>query len=174
MSRDYYVKTLQTYDKDNDGSLDRKEFKKAIQQIFKIKDKFLIWSLFNAADRDFEGTIDTEEFVQVCTKLRDYGCGDFQSIVKTIFQLVDIDGNGVIDREEFTLFFGKIFATVIENMAEKGEIEEDEIDSDIDSEELEDELLDTYNKLFNEADLNGDGSLDLFEFVRMFNNLSDE
>ncbi|CAE1332105.1 Frequenin-1,Neuronal calcium sensor 1,Neuron-specific calcium-binding protein hippocalcin,Hippocalcin-like protein 1,Neuronal calcium sensor 2,Visinin-like protein 1,Calcium-binding protein NCS-1,Neurocalcin homolog,Neurocalcin-delta A,Neurocalcin-delta B,Hippocalcin-like protein 4,Neurocalcin,Neurocalcin-delta [Acanthosepion pharaonis] len=97
---------FRTFDHDNSGHIDFKEFMLAIS-VTSAKDpkEKLTWA-FTMYDKNKDGTIEKSEMVDIITAIYEMlGCSDSQEPpeerTEKIFKKMDVNNDGVLSREEF-------------------------------------------------------------------------
>ncbi|KAF9426209.1 calmodulin-like 3 [Podila epigama] len=134
-------------DIDQDGYITEDEFLKALENANRNPEEYDSRKFFYEADKNKDGKINFNEFLEACDKL---GLGGQnasglqgkkdQREIDAIFKEFDLDGNGVITADEL----GKVLSRQGENLTK---------------EQLKD--------MIKAADLNGDNVIDKEEFARM-------
>lgn len=84
-------------DDDNSKSLDRNEFRKAINDFRVSIPTEHIDTIFNAFDLNRDGTIDYDEFLRI---IRGDLTNNRAALVKKAFSKLDKDGSGVVDIDD--------------------------------------------------------------------------
>lgn len=84
-------------DDDNSKSLDKQEFKKAVQDFRVEIPQEHINTIFNAFDINRDGTIDYDEFVRI---IRGDLTPNRLALVKKAYNKLDKDGSGIVDIED--------------------------------------------------------------------------
>ncbi|CAK8694280.1 unnamed protein product [Clavelina lepadiformis] len=129
------------FDQDRDGYINPDELKRALEASgYHLTDNELD-EIIKEVDRNGDGKIDFAEFTRLTNarmKPKDEEFDDDQHY-ENAFKVFDKDGNGFIDRDELR--------EVVRSIT--GDPTEEELD-----------------KLFEEADLNGDGRIDFKEFMQ--------
>ena len=121
-----------------------------------MKDKIV--ALFNFLDKDANGEISWSEFVSFQLKSREILKDDWPLDINTIrgeFTDLDLNGDGKIAKDEFVGVLVKYFqqgtpATIVQVV--------EMIDRVV-------QVIETTVSVFDAADLDGDGSIDLSEFI---------
>lgn len=150
-----YIK--QIIDDDNSKSLDKQEFKKAVQD-FRIEiPQEHINTIFNAFDINRDGTIDYDEFVRI---IRGDLTPNRLALVKKAYNKLDKDGSGIVDIEDIK----DVYNTSKHPDFISGKKTKDQILV---------EFLETFEMHHNV--MNGtqaDGQITLDEFVEYYTNIS--
>ena len=131
--------------------------------------------LFKSLDTDNSGTLDANELKQGFSLLFGNEINNIDQEIESIMKQVDLDGSGTIEYSEFvsaTLNRQQLLSKERLEMAFKafdldgsGTITANELKEVLGrSHHYEDEV---WNRLIAEADLNGDGVIDLSEFTKM-------
>jgi len=126
------------YDKDRDGSVTYDEMAKAMRSLGQTPSEANVTDMCAEIDSDGNGTVDIYEFVILMTRqMREE---DSLEAVKEAFKMFDLDGDDFITEKELR--------QMLTGMGEK-----------LSDEEVTD--------IIREADTNGDGKIDLEEFIAM-------
>lgn len=133
-----FREAFQIFDKDHDGMILTKELGTVMRGLGQNPSDNEIAQMILDVDENGDGTIDFKEFLGlIAEKLKT--SGNKQELLEA-FKLIDKDGIGALPAYEFRYL-----------MSTSGEdIEEEEID-----------------EMIKEADLDGDGTIDFDEFIRM-------
>eukprot|EP00928_Gymnodinium_smaydae_P015617 TRINITY_DN15787_c0_g1_i1.p1 TRINITY_DN15787_c0_g1~~TRINITY_DN15787_c0_g1_i1.p1 ORF type:complete len:276 (-),score=73.43 TRINITY_DN15787_c0_g1_i1:399-1226(-) len=145
---------FQFFDRDGDGRITREEMKDALESLEGgyALDEEAMDAWFDEVDADGNGSITFKEWCELMIqKIR---CAAQMDDFVNLFKEFDFDGNGEIDREEFVC--------ALQNM-QKTRCCDEKLLPYIDS--LSDEDM---CKLFDQADVNHDGSIQYSEFVSTF------
>ncbi|XP_063720655.1 calmodulin-A-like [Symsagittifera roscoffensis] len=126
------------FDKDGDGTITTSELGTVMRSLGQSPTEQELQDMINEVDGDGNGLIDFQEFLQMMS--RKAGEGDEEEEIKEAFKVFDQDGNGLIDRNELK--------NIMLNLGER----------------LTDEECD---QMIKEADLDGDGFVNLEEFIIM-------
>jgi len=131
---------------------------------------FELRKIFDAYDKDNEGTISQDEFMEALGKTGRYTAEE----MKTIFDKVDVDGNGVIMYTEFLAAALETQGRIAEHrIKEAFNILDEDHSGSISAMELKKilgpECSDEYIAgIIKSADINGDGQIDYAEFKQQF------
>ncbi|XP_075240188.1 calmodulin-alpha-like [Convolutriloba macropyga] len=126
------------FDKDGDGTITTQELGTVMRSLGQTPTEQELQDMINEVDADGNGLIDFEEFLEMMS--RKAAEGDEEEEIKEAFKVFDQDGNGLIDRDELK--------NIMLNLGER----------------LTDEECDA---MIREADLDGDGFVNLDEFIIM-------
>jgi calmodulin len=118
------------FDKDGDGTITNVELGTVMRSLGQNPTEVELQDMINEVDRDGNGTIDFEEFLDMMAKkLKD---GDSEEEIRQAFKVFDKDGNGTISVSELK--------TVMNSLGER--LTDAEIDA-----------------MIREADVDGDGEI---------------
>ena len=102
---EFCVHAFRSFDKDNSGSIDFKEFLLALSARTSGNPKEKLDWAFSLYDIDGNGSIDRNEFetiIKSMNKMRQYALPDVDIERATkIFNKIDVNGDGVMSKEEF-------------------------------------------------------------------------
>ncbi|PKI83471.1 Calcineurin subunit B [Malassezia vespertilionis] len=129
-------------DRDGSGSIDRDEF----LSLPTIANNPLAQRLISIFDADGSGSVDFQEFVYGLSVFSSQGSREEK--LRFVFKVYDIDRDGYISN-------GELFLVL--KMMVGGNLKDQQLQQIVD-------------KTIMEADKNGDGKLDFFEFLEMVNN----
>ncbi|SHO76711.1 Calcineurin B [Malassezia sympodialis ATCC 42132] len=129
-------------DRDGSGSIDRDEF----LQIPAIANNPLAQRLISIFDADGGGTVDFQEFVHGLSVFTSQGSREEK--LQFVFKVYDMDRDGFISN-------GELF--IVLKMMVGGNLKDQQLQQIVD-------------KTIMEADKNGDGKIDFYEFLDMVNN----
>ncbi|WFD18621.1 Calcineurin subunit B [Malassezia caprae] len=129
-------------DRDGSGSIDRDEF----LQIPAIANNPLAQRLISIIDADGGGTVDFQEFVHGLSVFTSHGSREEK--LQFVFKVYDMDRDGFISN-------GELF--IVLKMMVGGNLKDQQLQQIVD-------------KTIMEADKNGDGKIDFYEFLDMVNN----
>lgn len=133
---------FEMFDRNNDGFIDIKELKTAMQILLgTLQADEDIELLFNSADTDRNEAIDLDEFYLLMEKFLEGHQDTDASEALEVFKVFDIDGDGFIDCHELK----QALISLGENVTEED-----------------------LKALFRAADKNGDNRIDLEEFKVLF------
>ena len=133
-----FREAFQIFDKDHDGMISTKELGTVMRGLGQNPTENEIAQMIIDVDENGDGTIDFKEFLGLMAeKLK--SSGNKQELLEA-FKLIDKEGLGALPAYEFRF----LMSTSGEN------ISEEEID-----------------EMIEEADLDGDGTIDFDEFIRM-------
>jgi Ca2+-binding EF-hand superfamily protein len=125
-----------------DGKASKRQFAECVRAIG-VRDDAQIDQMFTAFGSDRSGIIDVKEFMAGLSTLYK---GTMEERLELAFKAYDLDGNGVVDRNElFQILRGSLRANGFASL------DDDAINKIVD-------------KCFDDADLDGDGTLDYDEF----------
>jgi len=127
------------FDKDGSGAIDIDELTEVMKSLGQNPSRKELEEMIAEVDEDGGGEIDFDEFLEMMAKALTKEVDSFEEMMKC-FKVFDKDGTGEISREDLH--------HIIATMAEK--LTEDEIKDFID-----------------DADKDGDGTIDYEEFIRM-------
>lgn len=125
-------------DKDGDGTITSTELGAVMRSLGQQPTEAALKQMISEVDADGSGTIDFAEFLTLMS--RKMKSADSQAEILEAFKVFDKDGSGKISADELR--------QVMNNLGEK----------------LSDEEV---SEMIREADTNGDGEIDVKEFVKM-------
>ncbi|OSX77546.1 hypothetical protein BU14_0144s0010 [Porphyra umbilicalis] len=126
------------FDKDGDGTITSTELGAVMRSLGQQPTEAALKQMISEVDADGSGTIDFAEFLTLMS--RKMKSADSQAEILEAFKVFDKDNSGKISADELR--------QVMNNLGEK----------------LSDEEV---NEMIREADTNGDGEIDVKEFVKM-------
>lgn len=126
------------FDKDGDGTITSSELGAVMRSLGQQPTEAALKQMISEVDADGSGTIDFAEFLTLMS--RKMKSADSQAEILEAFKVFDKDGSGKISADELR--------QVMNNLGEK----------------LSDEEV---SEMIREADTNGDGEIDVKEFVKM-------
>lgn len=126
------------YDKNRDGVITAKELGEVMRSLGENPTETELLRIIDEVDLDGSGTVDFVEFIRLMA--RKFVEEDLQSDIREAFRIFDKDGSGTISADELRY--------VMTNLGEKMTDEE-------------------FNEMLQEADVDGDGSINYEEFSRM-------
>ncbi|GLT50160.1 hypothetical protein SLA2020_236670 [Shorea laevis] len=126
------------FDTNRDGRMSKEEYKAAVRILGKGTSDAEMLQAFKAIDADGDGFIDFQEFTEMMRNTGDEG--NVTSEIQSAFRMYDLDGNGKISAEELM--------DVMKKMGERCSLE-------------------TCRRMIRGVDANGDGLIDMDEFVTM-------
>ncbi|GAB0497375.1 hypothetical protein I4F81_002976 [Pyropia yezoensis] len=126
------------FDKDGDGTITSTELGAVMRSLGQQPTEAALKQMISEVDADGSGTIDFAEFLTLMS--RKMKSADSQAEILEAFKVFDKDGSGKISADELR--------QVMNNLGEK----------------LSDEEV---SEMIREADTNGDGEIDVKEFVKM-------
>lgn len=133
-----FKEAFSTFDKNDDGYITTKELGTVLRSLGQNPTEDELQDIIDEVDADGSGTVDFEEFVKLMkNRLQDI---DHEQELREAFRVFDKDGNGSISSEELRY----AMTTMGQQLTEQ------EVDD-----------------MIHEADANGDGQIDYFEFVKM-------
>jgi calcium-dependent protein kinase len=136
-------KIFQSIDKNGDGKITKQELINEYSKNHSIEEAKLISDqIITKLDRDNDGNIDYTQFLVSCSEFKKITSRESLEIA---FKMFDIDGSGLITVEEIKSVLGN---------AQLEELDDDE-----------------WAELVKEVDINGDGGIDLKEFMIMMTSL---
>lgn len=136
-----YKESFKIFDKDEDGRISTNELKNVLNLLGKSPSEQELWDIISEFDKDGNGTIEFDEFVELISRL-DSGDHEEENL-KNAFEVFDKDGNGYIDKDELK----EVMKQLGENLSD-GQI----------------------LKMMKEADGNSDGLIDFNEFKNLMKN----
>ncbi|KAI9096606.1 hypothetical protein DFS34DRAFT_650699 [Phlyctochytrium arcticum] len=146
------MKKLQTqFEKlaDTDGTIDKSDFKRTLDQhvsCWSAGAQYLFLErLFNAFDLDGNQRIDFKEFIK---GLSTFMKGTPEEKMELSFRLYDIDKSGSIEPKELIKIMGQMYSAFY-------------------NEDQSQKIKELVNQIFDDLDINGDGSLSLKEYKLM-------
>lgn len=134
-----FKEAFNLFDKDGSGAIDIDELAEVMKSLGQNPTRSELQAMIDEVDESGEGEIDFDEFLMMMAKALTKEVDSKEEMMKC-FKVFDKDGSGEIAREDLH--------HIIATMAEK--LTEDEIKDFID-----------------EADKDGDGSIDYEEFINM-------
>jgi len=134
-----FKEAFSLFDKDGSGAIDIDELTEVMKSLGQNPSRKELEEMIAEVDEDGGGEIDFDEFLEMMAKALTKEVDSFEEMMKC-FKVFDKDGTGEISREDLH--------HIIATMAEK--LTEDEIKDFID-----------------DADKDGDGTIDYEEFIRM-------
>ena len=134
-----FKKIFRTVDKDNSGSIDKRELVASVLHANPNADRGSVEFAFDAIDKDKSGEIDFEEFMTFMM-LRRTDMSEAQRI-KMIFDAFDKDKSGSIERTELYEASKRIGINIPENLIDQ---------------------------IYNYVDKNNDGKVDFNEFFQFY------
>lgn len=126
------------FDKNGDGTISESELASVLENLGQKPTEEEIKDMMREVDADGNGEIDFDEFVTMMSQKMQ--SQDKDEEIKEAFKVFDRDGDGKISKHELYL----VMKALGENLTED-EVEE----------------------MIKEADINGDGEIDFFEFKEM-------
>merc|ERR1719193_1413932 len=141
MNLDNVIAAFKRFDRNNDGALDKAELSQALKSSGQAYSDIEVDAIFSLGDSDGDGEVSLQEFVALmspsASEVLNKLRTSFKSIqdVKAAFKKIDTDNDGLLSKQEM--------------LASKG--------CKYDSEEV--------NAIFQLGDINGDGQLDMGEFI---------
>ena len=138
---DNVIAAFKRFDRNNDGALDKAELSQAMKSSGQSYSDIEVDAIFSLGDSDGDGEVSLQEFVALMSPSASEILGklrsSFKSIqdVKTTFKRIDTDNDGLLSKQEMLSSSG----------------------SKYDQEEV--------NAIFALGDVNGDGALDMGEFI---------
>eukprot|EP00168_Porphyra_purpurea_P010484 TRINITY_DN25_c0_g1_i2.p2 TRINITY_DN25_c0_g1~~TRINITY_DN25_c0_g1_i2.p2 ORF type:complete len:152 (-),score=64.87 TRINITY_DN25_c0_g1_i2:53-508(-) len=126
------------FDKDGDGTITSTELGAVMRSLGQQPTEAALKQMISEVDADGSGTIDFAEFLTLMS--RKMKSADSQAEILEAFKVFDKDNSGKISADELR--------QVMNNLGEK----------------LSDEEV---NEMIREADTNGDGEIDVKEFIKM-------
>ena len=138
---DDVIAAFKRFDRNNDGALDKAELSHAMKSSSQSFSDIEVDAIFSLGDSDGDGEVSLQEFVALMSpsssEILTKLRSNFKSIqdVKATFKKIDTDNDGLLSKEEMLSSSG----------------------SKYDSEEI--------NAIFTLGDVNGDGGLDMGEFI---------
>ena len=146
-------------------------------QIISCKELNKIKKHFQMLDKDGNGKITRDELMQEYTKVMEFT--NASTLVDKIISELDQDGDGNIDYTEFIASCGEnmrkiskenlLIAFNIFDLDGNGKITLDEIQAVLGNGQVADE--DTWKAILQEADINGDGHIDIKEFSEIMSSM---
>ncbi|KAL4966327.1 uncharacterized protein BDV14DRAFT_171428 [Aspergillus stella-maris] len=135
---DQFREVFSVFDKDGNGDIDAQELGEVMRSLGQAPTDAELQDIIDELDVDRTGTIDFEEFlILMSRKVRD---ADPEAELRSAFAVFDQDGSGTISSDELR----RVLTSIGDNV------------SDADVEEM-----------LKLADVNGDGSIDYEEFVKL-------
>ncbi|RWS11678.1 calmodulin-like protein [Dinothrombium tinctorium] len=142
---DNYLRTFATFDKNNDGTISANEVEMVFKALNQNVSKADVDALIKKSDKDSDGQLDFEEFVELMHSNRSKPApSDEQTRWKDLFSFFDIDKNGKISANELEKTM-KILGYDIS--------------------------LDYAKELVKSVDKDGDGEITFDEFVKLMKEL---
>jgi len=144
----------------------KEELKLNEEQIEEVKEAFALY------DKNGDGTITTKALISV---MRSLGKNPTEDETEDLINEVDLDGNGVIDFIEFLEMVAKMTQDVDETIKEAFFIFDADGSGSISTDEFREVMTSQgamlssseCNEIISEADRDGDGEIDLEEFVNL-------
>jgi len=144
----------------------KEELKLNEEQIEEVKEAFALY------DKNGDGTITTKALISV---MRSLGKNPTEDETEDLINEVDLDGNGVIDFIEFLEMVAKMTQDVDETIKEAFFIFDADGSGSISTDEFREVMTSQgaklssseCNEIINEADRDGDGEINLEEFVNL-------
>merc|ERR1740123_2023262 len=179
------------FDIDNDGSIDRSEMTKALTSGGQSFTQQEIDALFNAADVNRDGTVDYEEFIALMCPSAATIVHKFRSQYKSIddvraaFKRFDANGDGALSKSELSAAlkssgpsYSEVLAKLRGNFRSIADVKAafKKIDTDgvglLSKNEMQNSPGCKFDReevdaIFQLGDINGDGELDMGEFIAL-------
>ena len=131
----------------DDQLIDKTEFRQGLGiKNYQISDR-----LFDIFDKDDNGSIDYDEFMNAIKSMVD---ANHKEKIEFAFELHDLDNSGFIDRHELKILIQQSF-----------------LENHLDYDEFQLDLL--VDEFFKVADEDGSGTIDVSEFLKLANNYPD-
>ncbi|RWS02698.1 calmodulin-like protein 5 [Dinothrombium tinctorium] len=115
---DEYLYAFGTFDKNNDGAISANELEEAFIMLNQSVSKEEINKMMTKADKDGDGLIDFEEFVEMMIKYRN-DSNEQEARLREVFNFFDIDKNGKISYIELKKAMKKLGQNVSDSEAKK-------------------------------------------------------
>jgi calcium-dependent protein kinase len=162
---------FQAFDFDASGTLSKEEFRRALAKLAPELTVDDVDRLFDIVDIDKNQQISYTEFLVATMDPREVDIEEFNKA----FRLLDEDGNGYITKDELRKVVKQMLQQAMEN-SNKNPSDFIQLHHHMDSntgtgDYLDDEAEQRVNNIFNQVDLNNDGSISYAEFIRAMTGL---